>query len=123
MPLPTLIPAALSALALSLGPSTAPGCELSLTVQTEFGAPISATVTCDPVAGTHPDPAMVCDVLSKADGDFTKIQHGENMFCPENYAPVTVTAKGDWRGKPVNFTHTYSNRCFANVAMGKIFTF
>ncbi|MFD2420007.1 SSI family serine proteinase inhibitor [Amycolatopsis pigmentata] len=123
MPLPTLIPAALSALALSMGPAATPGCELTLTVQTEFGAPVSATVTCDPVSGTHPDPTMVCDVLSKADGDFLKIPRGEAMFCPANYAPVTVTAKGDWHGKPVEFTHTYPNQCSANVSMGKIFSF
>lgn len=123
MPLPTLIPAALSVLALSMGSATSPGCELSLSVQTETGSSVAVTVTCDPVSGTHPDPAMVCAVLSKADGDFTKVTPGEAMFCPANYAPVTVAAKGHWHAKAVDFTHTYSNRCFANVAMGKIFTF
>lgn len=123
MPLPILIPAALSALALGLGPATGPGCELSLTLQQESGTTISSTVACEPVSGTHPNAAAVCDALSKVDGDFTKIPRSKGMACSDDFKPVTVTAQGDWHGKAVNFTHTYSNRCYANIAMGKIFDF
>lgn len=122
MPFATLIPAAVSVLALSVGPTT-PGCELYLSVQKESGTTVSTTVLCEPVAGTHPSATMVCDALSKTDGDFAKITPAQAMFCPDYFAPVTVTAKGNWHGQPVHFAHTYSNQCFANAAMGKIFDF
>jgi hypothetical protein len=117
----TLIPAAASVLALSVGP-VAPGCELSISMQKETGTPVSATVLCEPVSGTHSRAAAVCASLSAVDGDLTKVVPSDSM-CPDYFDPVTVTVKGYWHERKVDFTRTYSNQCFANIALGKIVEF
>jgi hypothetical protein len=39
------------------------------------------------------------------------------------YDPVTVTATGRWKAKPVRFTHTYGNPCVLHAATGAVFAF
>lgn len=82
-----------------------------------------ATVTCDPVGGTHPEAAAVCDELAKADGDIKLVPPQKGRFCSAVWIPVDATASGYWRGHPVEFSQTVSNDDCARIAHGLVFDF
>jgi hypothetical protein len=108
---------------LSLGASPAhPASELSLAIHPGSGNAAAVSLLCQPSGGTHPDPAGACNTLSMVDGDFDKVPH-ESTLCPDIYAPVTATASGHWRNRPVEYTHTYANSCLAAADSARIFTF
>lgn len=39
------------------------------------------------------------------------------------YAPVTLTACGTYRGRTLDWTRTYGNNCQATIATGPVFYF
>jgi hypothetical protein len=84
--------------------------------------PGEATLTCDPVGGTHPAARDACKVLTEVGGDFEALPL-EIAYCPQVYDPVTVTVKGHWYGAPVEFQETYTNAACASAASDGIFWF
>jgi hypothetical protein len=38
------------------------------------------------------------------------------------YAPVTARARGEWGGRPVQYTETFPNECVMNARTGDVFT-
>ncbi|UWE14034.1 subtilase-type protease inhibitor [Actinacidiphila bryophytorum] len=83
----------------------------------------SATLSCDGVAhGTHPLPLPACTALSAADGDFDALP-GQPAVCREPYAPITVTARGEFRGRPVDWRKKFANPCVLRAATGPVFAF
>lgn len=112
----TLVPAAAHA----AGPDRqVPPTWLTLTV----GGHRSATLRCDPPGGTHPNPRAACRELAAAGGDLAKLRHNPEMACITVYDPVTVHARGTWRGRGVAYDATYSNRCALTAATGPVFDF
>lgn len=81
------------------------------------------TLTCDPDGGSHPKPAKACGSLRAAGGDFKRLRPDPTILCTFDYQPVKAYATGQWRGRPVTFSHTYSNRCLAAVESGHVFDF
>lgn len=103
----------------------APGSRLVLTIAAgEKAKPAQhrATLTCSPAGGTHKQPKAACAALNAAKGDPAAITNDGSM-CMMIYDPVTVTATGRWKSKPVKFTHTYGNPCELHAATGAVFTF
>src|SRR5690242_19562037 len=103
----------------------APGSRLVLTVAAgEKAKPVQqrATLTCGPAGGTHKQAKAACAALNAAKGDPAAIKNDGSM-CMMIYDPVTVTATGRWKSKPVKFTHTYGNPCELHAATGAVFTF
>lgn len=95
-----------------------PGPGLVLTAGTH-----RATLACEPVPhGTHPLPLPACTALSAADGDFDALP-GWPGVCREPYAPVTVTARGEFRGQPVDWRKKFANPCILRAATGPVFAF
>ena len=82
----------------------------------------SATLTCEPAGGTHPDPKTACDQLAKVNGDFGALNVNPGP-CFLIFDPYTVTAYGHWRGTPVKFQHTYANKCVLDRQTGAVFAF
>ncbi|MDQ1658758.1 MAG: hypothetical protein QOD41_3841 [Cryptosporangiaceae bacterium] len=70
----------------------------------------AVSLSCDPTAGTHPDPADACRILAAAHGDVASIPPA-NSLCTFEYAPVTVTLRGVWAGSLRSYTGTFANRC------------
>lgn len=115
-------PVAASMLALAAAPAS-PATDLTLALDRGAGQAASVVdLRCEPPQGNHPDPARACSALSIVDGDFTRLPHTPQA-CPDLWAPVTATATGQWRGKPVRFTHTYSNTCVADAESSGVFAF
>jgi hypothetical protein len=82
----------------------------------------SVLLTCEPTGGTHPKPERACEVLDGVNGDFTRIT-ARHQACTMIYAPVDIKVAGTWRGKPVSYETTYSNRCEANRESDDVFAF
>ncbi|MFF4036752.1 SSI family serine proteinase inhibitor [Streptomyces sp. NPDC001816] len=74
---------------------------------------------CDPPLG-HRHAAEACAELAAADGDIDRIPP-KKIFCTMIFAPVTVHARGRWRGRPVDFQETYSSKCVMNGRTGAVF--
>jgi hypothetical protein len=97
----------------------APPTRLKLTV----GGHRSVTLRCDPPGGTHPDPQAACHAIAAAGGDLAMLRRNPEVACITVYDPVTVRARGTWRGNRVAYDATYSNRCALTAATGPVFDF
>ncbi|MFB9907012.1 subtilase-type protease inhibitor [Allokutzneria oryzae] len=99
--------------------------ELTLTLakgEKPFPAVKKRSLTCDPVGGTHPFARQACRDLKRSDGDFRRLPGDpRHSGCPRDYWPVTVTARGFWKGRPIAFKHTYGNDCTRNAESGPVF--
>jgi subtilisin inhibitor-like len=80
----------------------------------------SVVLTCDPAGGTHPDPATACKQLDQVDGNFKALNVNPGPWSLI-YRPVTVTAKGTWRGSNVNYKATFANSCVLERQTGAVF--
>ena len=74
---------------------------------------------CDPPQG-HAHAAEACSELAAVGGDIDAIPAG-SVFCPMIYAPVTAHARGEWQGRPVDYTRTFSNGCVMAARTGDVF--
>jgi hypothetical protein len=124
-----LLPAALVLLAAGQAPSqaTAPhhgvrGDWLYLTV-TRGDSRSSDTrgtlLLCDPPQG-HAHAAEACAELGAAGGDIDAVP-AKGVICPMIYAPVTAHARGEWKGRPVDYRRTFSNGCVMAARTGEVF--
>ncbi|MGH3805583.1 MAG: SSI family serine proteinase inhibitor [Pseudonocardiaceae bacterium] len=92
---------------------------LSITSATG-GEPIaSASLTCLPAGGSHPDPAAACEQLSRSDGRIEGIPEDPGP-CTLEFNPVIVAASGTWNGEPRHYKQEFSNRCVAVRATGGV---
>ncbi|MGP4008288.1 SSI family serine proteinase inhibitor [Streptomyces sp. 4N124] len=64
--------------------------------------------------------AEACAELEAAGGDIGGIPQ-KDTFCTMIYAPVTVHARGEWNGRPVTYTKTFSNPCVMTASTGSVF--
>ncbi|GGM11498.1 hypothetical protein GCM10010129_64390 [Streptomyces fumigatiscleroticus] len=74
---------------------------------------------CDPPRG-HARAATACAELDEAGGDIGRIPL-KDANCPMVYAPVTVHARGQWRGHPVQYRRTFANPCVLESRTGSVF--
>jgi hypothetical protein len=99
--------------------AAAPGDWLLVSVTTGGALSNSTLLLCDPPQG-HRRAAEACRQLEAAAGDIRAIR-GAGAYCPMVYAPVTAHARGQWHGRPVDYTETFSNRCVMRVRTGAVF--
>ncbi|WP_324786783.1 SSI family serine proteinase inhibitor [Streptomyces sp. H51] len=83
------------------------------------GAARDALLLCDPPQG-HARAAEACADLAAVDGDIGALP-ARNTPCPMVYAPVTVRARGQWHGRPIDYTHTFANSCVLQARTGTVF--
>ncbi|MFJ1653884.1 SSI family serine proteinase inhibitor [Streptomyces sp. NPDC088337] len=74
---------------------------------------------CDPPQG-HAHAADACAQLRSSGGDIHAIPH-RDALCPMIYAPVTAHARGQWQGRPVDYTESFSNTCEMGARTGDVF--
>jgi Subtilisin inhibitor-like. len=75
---------------------------------------------CDPPQG-HAHAARACRQLGATGGDIGRIPRRSGVMCPMLYAPVTASAYGQWEGRRVDYTHTFSNSCVMGADTGAVF--
>ena len=74
--------------------------------------------------GDHPDPARACDDLTRVDGNVRGLVGlSKNDACTKEFSPVTVTVDGYWKGRRVNFAHTFENPCVKRLNASYLFQF
>jgi hypothetical protein len=85
----------------------------------------AVTLTCNPTAdGTHPDAEAACADLERAHGQpGLTLNDDSDRFCPQIYAPVTLTADGVWEGRRVSYERTFPNSCVADSRVTTLFDF
>ncbi|MFD4576919.1 SSI family serine proteinase inhibitor [Streptomyces sp. NPDC058417] len=74
---------------------------------------------CDPPQG-HARAAEACADLTAAGGDIDAIPP-RKAICSMLHAPVTARATGQWHGRPVSWTRTFSNLCVLHAQTGALF--
>ncbi|WP_223180755.1 SSI family serine proteinase inhibitor [Streptomyces griseicoloratus] len=84
------------------------------------GVTREALLRCDPPRG-HADAERACAELDAAQGDIGRIPPRDDTYCQMVYAPVTAHARGQWRGRPVEYTETFANRCVMAARTGAVF--
>ncbi|MGW6360089.1 SSI family serine proteinase inhibitor [Streptomyces sp. NPDC055092] len=78
---------------------------------------------CEPEAwGHHPHASEACGALDRADGNLDALVADPEM-CTQVYAPVTVSASGTYRGKPITWQKTFANACTMEASTGYVFRF
>jgi hypothetical protein len=95
---------------------------LVLTVQAPQQPERHRVLRCGPTGGDHPYAAQACGELDRARGNPAAVP-GEPRVCPYIYRPVTVTARGYWQGRLVDFAETYPNDCVLHARTGSLYEF
>lgn len=97
---------------MSDSPDPSPGAaELTIVVDDGTGQQTTWTLTCDPVGGTHPDPAAACAALT-AHGATALPPKRKDVACTEVYGgPQKATIRGTWQGKPVRSSFSRTDGC------------
>ncbi|WP_282794490.1 SSI family serine proteinase inhibitor [Streptomyces sp. CC224B] len=73
-------------------------------------------------SGPHPFAGRACAELDQARGDLDALPK-ENRACTKRFDPVTVSATGTHRGRPVTWHRTYGNACEMAASTGHVFRF
>lgn len=100
-------------------PDVAAPSQFFLAMHSPDGRVQTATLTCSPVGGTHPNAITACDQLVEADGHLDRIPATPTL-CPSIYAPVTVEATGHWHSRVRSFVGSFGNSCQAVAATGGV---
>lgn len=84
----------------------------------------TVTLKCDPPGGTHPRALQACADVAKSKGDLQQMPAADSpRACFMIYAPVTVTAQGQWHGSSVRYTKRFPNTCVMRDKTGSLFDF
>ena len=96
--------------------------ELVLSYTADAGYAAAVVLRCDPAGGAHPKKGKACQALAAVNGKPEKLKPAPIM-CTLEYAPVTAQIEGTWRGRKVDWTHTFGNACEMARTMGVIMAF
>ena len=104
------------------GPGPAQRTNLTVSYQADAGYAAAVTLTCDPAGGAHPSAAKACALLKKAGGKPGKLKPAQVM-CTLEYAPITAEITGTWKGRSLNWSKTFSNKCDMTRTAGALVAF
>ncbi|MGO1054567.1 SSI family serine proteinase inhibitor [Crossiella sp. CA198] len=83
----------------------------------------SAILACNPALGTHPSPTRACRSLARANGDIARLAPKDGYACTLDYQPRSVSVKGTYRGKELDWQGRFPNTCTMLAETGDLFTF
>jgi Subtilisin inhibitor-like len=84
---------------------------LVIMVDDGAGGRTTWTLTCDPLGGSHPDPAAACRAL-EARGSTALPPVRKDVACTEIYGgPQRATITGTWQGRQVRSSFSRVNGC------------
>ncbi|KUO12747.1 SSI family serine proteinase inhibitor [Streptomyces sp. DSM 15324] len=102
-------------------PQPANWLQLSVTRDTAPSDGTRATLLlCGPPQG-HRRAAEACDQLNAVNGDLAALPAAQDTVCTLVYAPVTAHASGQWNGRAVAYSQTFSNACEMAARTGAVF--
>lgn len=89
----------------SAGPS-----KLTIVVDDGTGAMTTWTLTCDPVGGTHPDPAGACAAVASHRSALNAVP--TDRMCAQVYGgPERATVTGTWQGEQILASLSRTDAC------------
>lgn len=92
--------------------SKQPPTSLTISVKAEPSAPPQVwTLSCQPVAGTHPKATDACAFVSKASAALLAPVPASQSCTQIFGSPATATVKGTWQGKSVDASFARTNGC------------
>jgi hypothetical protein len=88
-----------------------PSSELTIVVTPgPGGEAVTWTLSCDPPAGTHPDPVAACAAIDAARDPFAPVP--PDMMCTQQYGgPEQAAITGTWRGEQVDASFSRTDGC------------
>lgn len=91
---------------------TAPPTVLTISVKADQAAPPQVwTLTCQPVAGTHPKATDACAFVNKGSAALLAPVPASQSCTQIFGGPQVATVKGTWLGKPVDASLVRTNGC------------
>jgi hypothetical protein len=111
---------------LAVGPAAAAAPDLlKITISPTLTSPAdqsaAATLTCDPVGGTHKYAAEACADIAAAKGVIAAIPPRAGMACLPVWRPVEIKVTGVWKGLLIDFSETQTDISCAHIAHGYVF--
>ena len=92
-------------------PVTSGASDLVVVFDDGSGQKTTWTLTCDPAAGTHPNPDAACRAL-QAHGAAALPPVRKDVACTQIYGgPQKATITGTWQGRPVRSSLSRVNGC------------
>ncbi|GII80867.1 hypothetical protein Sru01_58490 [Sphaerisporangium rufum] len=83
----------------------------------------AALVTCEPLGGTHPNPAAACTKIISVRGDLGRLPTPPRTFCVDDYDPYLVYTMGTWDGAQLSSSRIFTNRCWMQSIAGVLVNF
>jgi hypothetical protein len=103
--------------------AASPRTELTLSYQSEAGFAAAVRLSCRPVGGGHPKGKKACAALRKVGGKPARLRAAPDAMCTLEYAPITAEITGTWKGRKVDWSKTFGNRCDLTRTTGVLFAF
>jgi hypothetical protein len=97
--------------------------ELTLSYQAEAGFAAAVRLSCRPVGGGHPKGRKACATLKKVGGKPSRLRAAPEAMCTLEHAPITAEISGTWKGRTVDWSKTFGNRCDLTRTTGVLFDF
>jgi hypothetical protein len=96
--------------------------ELVLSYAAVSGSASAVVLRCDPARGTHPHKFKACRLLKSIGGRPDRLRPTPGA-CTMEYAPVTARITGIWRGRELDWSRTFANRCLMLRTTGVLMDF
>jgi hypothetical protein len=93
--------------------------ELSIITKGSGEVVAARTLSCNPAGGSHPNPVVACEQLSKVAGRIEDIPEKQGI-CTKIFLPVILRATGTWDGEKRHYEHEFPNRCVGVLATGGV---
>jgi hypothetical protein len=91
-----------------------------LSIRSKAGQVLAtATLTCPPDGGSHPNSVEACRQLTEARGRIEDVPEQDGV-CPQIFQPVVLAASGTWDGEERIYEQEFSNRCFGVLGTGGV---
>jgi hypothetical protein len=84
-------------------------------------APRVATLICEPNGGTHPRADEACKDIAEAKGDIAAVPPYPRVGCLPVWQPVTITVRGTWGDKVIDYSAQQGSVSCASISHGSIF--
>jgi hypothetical protein len=97
--------------------------DLTLTYMADAGYAAAVVLSCNPVGGVHPKGRKACALLKKVGGRPDRLRAAATAMCTLEYAPITAEISGTWKGRAVDWSQKFSNRCDLARTTGVLFAF
>lgn len=125
-----MLAAAAAAVLATAGPAAAaapamapPKTKLTLLYMADAGYAAAVVLRCSPAGGAHPKAQKACATLKRVGGNPGRLKAPPDVMCTMESAPITAEITGRWKGKKVDWSRKFGNKCDLTRTTGVLFQF